>query len=84
MGINENLDRIFSILLSLVALAILVSTGAAVGFLAGVAGMLGLWGIGVSAGKGVVFGTTLFAALIATLVGIKYCKTMYWSNIKRR
>ncbi|HPA45090.1 MAG TPA: hypothetical protein PLZ55_02695 [bacterium] len=84
MGINENLDRIFSILLSLAALAILVSAGAAMGFLAGVAGMLGLWGIGVSAGKSVIFGTTLFVALIAVLAGVKYCNTVYWSDIKLR
>ena len=84
MSVNVKLDRAFSILLSGVVLAITLALGAAIGFFVGVFGVLGMWGFGLSAGKGLIIIATLVGALLTLLAGVKYCKAMYWSDLKLR
>ena len=84
MCVNTALDRKFSVLLSVVLLVVVAAIGAALGFFAGICGVLGMWGLGLPACKGLIVASTLIVTLLTALMGVKYCRTMYWNDIKLR
>ncbi len=84
MSINVRLDRNFSILLSLVVLAVLSAVGADAGFLLGIAGVAAGWLIGLSLGKGLIVFMTLFGTGLGLLAGFRYCRGVYWAETKLR
>lgn len=84
MGVNVRLDRAFSILLSTFVLAVTCAVGAAVGFLVGVVGVpVCSWVFGLSGTEWIVL-VTVFGVLVGLWRGVKYCKAVYWSDVKLR
>ena len=84
MSVNARLDHTFSVLLSVVVLAITLALGVAIGFFVGIFGVLGMWGLGFAAGKGLIIIATLLGTLLTLFAGVKYCRDMYWSDTKLR
>ena len=84
MSVNVRLDRTFSIILSTVVLAITTAVGASLGFLVGVLGVVVAWVFALSAGQGWIILMSIFGTLLGLLWGIKYCKAVYWSDVKLR